>query len=141
MKLLVNHQRIVEIDGVAEKDLLPEVGDDRKVLFEVQVPEMVPDLRVVYGYLVEFVEQAFNVCPRFDIGLHYSVETSSSPCKAALRVCQLKEAHFTRAGNSSTPANIFSFPRWFSSFSTSKPPVTIRWNSSNIASASSFVFP
>src|SRR5688572_6739952 len=111
MKLLVNYQRIVEIDGIAEKDLLPEVHNDRKVLFEIQLIEMMPDLRVVDGDLVEFVEQAFDVGPRFDIGLHYSVETSSSPCKAALRVCQLNEAHFTRAGNSSTPANIFSLPR------------------------------
>src|SRR5215203_3227895 len=111
MKPLVNYQRIVEIDGVAEKDLLPEVGDDRKVLFEVQFIEMMPDLRVVYGDLVEFVEQAFDVGPGFDIGLHHSVETSSSPCRAALRVCQLSDAHFTRAGNSRTPANILSLPR------------------------------
>src|SRR5690606_20513111 len=56
----------------------------------------------------------------------YSVLISLSPSSAALSVCQLSDAHLTRAGNSRTPAKILSLPSWFSSASMSKPPVTIR---------------
>ena len=53
---------------------------------------------------------------------------------AALSVCHARLAHFTRTGNSRTPANTDSLPR--SSTSTSGGVVTMRWNRSNNVQAS-----
>src|SRR5580704_13456452 len=54
---------------------------------------------------------------------NYSVETASClPSRAAISVCHAKLAHFTRTGNSDTPANTANLPR--ASGSPSACPVT-----------------
>ena len=43
---LMKRKRIVEIDGIAEQDLFPKIGDHRQMMFEVQPAKMVADLAV-----------------------------------------------------------------------------------------------
>ena len=70
----------------------------------------------------------------FQQGEFYSVDTLGFCAIAAFSVCQARLAHFTRTGNSRTPASDDSLP--MSSTGRSGGVVTIRWNRSKSASAS-----
>src|SRR5450631_629730 len=70
--------------------------------------------------------------------LLYSVETDSFfPSRAAISVCQAREAHLTRTGNSHTPEKTSSLSRP----SELPVPVTIAWNLAKSASMSAFDLP
>src|SRR2546428_3763788 len=77
------------------------------------------------------------------MGFPYSVEALPSPESAALKVCQGREAHFTRTGNSETPENTDSLPSSGAAFSRAREGslVTRRWKRSKRASASERVLP
>ncbi|MFL6373437.1 MAG: hypothetical protein ACJ73D_02105, partial [Pyrinomonadaceae bacterium] len=119
MKYFVYDKRIAEINRSREQELFPKIADHRQMSFKIKFPEMMCYHRIAHRGLVKVLEEAVNVLSFFDILLVHSVEMFPSPFKAALKVCQLSEAHFTRAGNSSTPAKILRRPRCVSSFSGS----------------------
>ncbi len=122
---LMDHHGVAKIDRPAEDRLFPKITHHRSVGCEIHRRKMMSDDGIGHRNRVKLAYQQLNILPCADIFGHYSVETVSSPESAACRVCQLSEAHLTRAGNSRTPAKIFSFPKLLSSVSTSRPPVTI----------------
>jgi len=70
------------------------------------------------------------------------VVARAPPSSAAFIVCHASEAHFTRIGNSWTPANTASLPSWAETAAAfDGSAVTSSWKSSKSALASPSVLP
>ncbi len=67
---LMKRKRIIKIDGVAEQDLFPKIGDHRQMVFEIQPAKMVADFAVGHRDAIKICQQTLDVGASFDVPFH-----------------------------------------------------------------------